>query len=47
MDKGILTKEDVDKCFDSWKAHAKKGNSYNVIKRMEAFYDDLWRDDNV
>lgn len=47
VDEGILTKEDVDRCFESWKAHAKKGNSYNVICKMEKFYTNLWRDDCV
>lgn len=47
VDKGILTKEDTDECFESWKAHAKKGNSYNVIKKMEEFYNNLWGDNDV
>lgn len=40
---GILTKADVDKCFECWQAHACKGNSYNLIKNMTKYYNDLWR----
>ena len=39
----VLSREDVDKCYIAWKAHASKGNSYNLIKSMDKFYDDLWR----
>ena len=44
VDRGVLTRKDVDECFTSWKAHAKKGNTYGLIKSMNRFYDDLWRD---
>ncbi|MBQ8965876.1 RNA-directed DNA polymerase [Ruminococcus sp.] len=43
---GIMTREEVDKCFEAWKAHASKGNSYNLIKSMEKYYNELWRDCN-
>lgn len=42
--KGILARQDVDKCFASWKAHAVKGDSYNLINSMTNYYNDLWRD---
>lgn len=38
-----LTCEDVDKCYTAWTAHARKGNSYNLINSMTAYYNDLWR----
>lgn len=44
---GKMTKEKADACFESWKAHAKKGNSYKLIEHMDKFYDDLWRCDDV
>lgn len=40
----LLTREDVDKCFEAWKAHANKGNSYNLIKSMEKYYTNLWKE---
>ncbi len=48
-DEGRLTKENVDECYTSWKAHAKQGNTHNLILSMDKFYNNLWKDgaDNV
>lgn len=40
---GLLTKEQVDECFESWKAHAKQGDTYNLIRKMTEYYNELWR----
>lgn len=40
--KGLMTREKVDQCFGSWIAHAKQGNSWKLIRRMELFYQSLW-----
>lgn len=40
---GILTKADVDHCFESWKAHASYGDTHNLILRMDKYYKELWR----
>lgn len=42
-DGGKLSRADIDKCFEAWKAHASKGNSYNLISSMENYYNELWR----
>lgn len=42
--KGERTRAKVDKCFDSWKNHASKGNSKKLIARMEQYYRDLWKE---
>lgn len=39
---GRITRGKVDECYRSWKAHASKGNSYNLIKRMDDYYKKLW-----
>lgn len=44
--RGELTREKVDECYNAWKAHASKGNSYKLLKRMDAYYQNLWRDSN-
>lgn len=44
VDKGIMTRREVDECYKAWKAHAKKGNSYNLIIQMDAFYKNLWKE---
>lgn len=41
--RGEMTKAKVDFCYESWKAHARKGNSFKLLKRMDAFYAELWR----
>jgi hypothetical protein len=41
--KGILSKEHADKCYISWKAHAKQGNTHNLILYMDKFYKNLWQ----
>lgn len=43
---GVMTRADVDKCFEAWKAHASKGDSYNLINSMEKYYNELWRAKN-
>jgi hypothetical protein len=44
VDEGVLTKEHVDECYASWKAHAKQGNTYNLILSMNKFYKNLWKE---
>ncbi len=44
--KGERTKEKVDECYNSWKNHASKGNSYKLLQRMDRFYQDLWKGDD-
>ena len=40
--KGLMTKEKVDTCYQSWRNHASHGNSHNLLKRMDAYYKSLW-----
>lgn len=42
--KGIIPKKDIDAGYKCWKAHASKGNSYKLIKRMDAYYKSLWKE---
>jgi RNA-directed DNA polymerase len=46
VDIGVLTKEDVDKCLEAWKAHAKQGNTHSLILSMNRFYENLWKEGN-
>jgi hypothetical protein len=41
--KGVMAKEHVDFCFQSWKAHASKGDCYKLIQSMSEYYESLWR----
>lgn len=38
---GQITMEKFDECYSSWKAHAEKGNSYKLLKRMDAYVKEL------
>lgn len=40
---GYLTREQVDECFKSWKAHAEQGDTYNLVNKMYEYYQELWR----
>lgn len=46
-DKGTMTKAQCDECYQSWKAHAERGNSHNLILEMDKFYKELWGGKNV
>lgn len=45
--RGLMTREKVDNCFESWKTHASKGNSYKLLQRMDDYYNTLWRVENA
>lgn len=40
---GVMTRREVDMCFQSWKAHARRGNTRNLIRHMDQYYNNLWR----
>jgi len=42
--KGERTRERVDAAYQAWRTHAAKGNSWNLLQRMDKFYNELWRD---
>lgn len=41
--KGKISHEKVDECYRSWRAHAEKGDSTKLLRRMDAYYRDLWK----
>lgn len=43
--RGEMPREKVDECYNAWKNHAGKGNSYHLLQRMDEYYDSLWRYD--
>lgn len=40
--KGEMCREKVDECYNAWKNHAGKGNSYKLLQRMDKYYQELW-----
>ena len=43
---GIMTREHVDDCFQSWKAHAEQGDCYHLICEMTVYYFKLWEENS-
>lgn len=43
--KGKLTRKKVDQCYESYKAHARRGNTWKMIRRLDEFYENLWKED--
>lgn len=46
VDDGVMSREHIDECYTSWKAHAKQGNTRNLLKKMDEFYNNLWKEGN-
>ena len=40
--KGNITKDKVYEQIRAWEAHARKGNTYHVIKRTRKYLEQLW-----
>lgn len=41
---GKMTKDHVDECYNSWKAHAEQGDTHNLILSMNQYYKNLWEE---
>lgn len=40
--RGGLPRDKVDESYAAWRNHASKGNSYKLLQRMDAYYQNLW-----
>ena len=40
--RGYLPKEKVDESYRAWRNHASKGNSFQLLRRMDTYYKSLW-----
>lgn len=38
---GKMSQDKIEECYKSWRNHASKGNSHNLIKRMDDYYKTL------
>ena len=41
--KGEISIEKADECYRSWKAHAQHGNSYQLLAKLDEYYNSLKR----
>lgn len=44
MSSGLMSHQQIDVCFQSWKAHLARGNTYKVIKTMETYYEKIMKE---
>lgn len=44
--RGEIPPEKVRESYSAWRNHASKGNSHQLLRRMDKFYNDLWRDEH-
>lgn len=44
VNEGKMTRKKADECYESWRDHANKGNSYKLLQRMDAYYAALWEE---
>ena len=42
---GTITRDKFNECYNSWKAHASLGNSYKLLKKMDEYVEDLFKED--
>lgn len=40
LEAGKLTMKDVETCYASWKAHSSKGNTHNLILKMNQYFNE-------
>ena len=41
--KGLIKRDKVEECYQSWRANASKGNTFKMVQRMDRYYRELWR----
>ena len=44
--RGGIPRDKVDESYAAWRNHASKGNSYQLLQRMDKFYKELWGTEN-
>lgn len=45
--RGGIPRQKVDEAYAAWRNHASKGNSYRLLCRMDEYYRQLWKEDDV
>ena len=40
---GKIDRKTVEQSYQAWRSHAAKGNSYQLLRRMDKYFMDLWR----
>lgn len=43
--RGEIPREKVDESYMAWRNHASKGNTHNLLLKMDKYYKGLWIDE--
>lgn len=43
--RGELPRKKVDESYQTWRSYAAKGDSYQLLRRMDQFYNNLWKEE--
>ena len=43
--RGELPRKKVDESYQTWRSYAAKGDSYQLLRRMDQFYYNLWKEE--
>lgn len=43
--RGEIPREKVDESYYDWRSYAEKGDSFMMLRRMDQFYEDLWKEE--
>lgn len=44
VNREMLPRSKVNESYQCWRSHAAKGNSWEMLKRMDAYYQSLWEE---
>lgn len=44
-EKGLITKEEINRSYESWKGHAQHGSCYSLLQSMDELYKNIFEGD--
>ena len=44
---GLISEEEIERSYTSWKGHARHGNCYGLIREMDVLYNDIFKEGDM
>lgn len=44
---GLISEEEIERSYMSWKGHARHGNCYGLIREMDILYNDIFTEGDI
>ena len=44
LEKGAITEKEIQCSYQSWRGHAQKGNTYHLVRNMDAYFNKLYKE---